>query len=497
MSDRGDATPAATPIDYGSFAGPRVRVQRGQSADAGGGMLSVFAGWIQIQGAVRSRQLGAMQDLRSIVFHDRQGTDATMTFSDGAVWSVEGGAAGELLTFMLEIESRLSSPGLVQQAPPIADEIAKAVTPDLKRDIAAVIAACVLVWGLTVAVRMWSPLGYVFAAVVAVGLVTFFLGRESIGPLFTSHWAGFCEEMPVVVGALAVALLVGAALGMSQAADDRVRAAVEQAAQDRQAALDRAEAEAKAQARAAELRQVEPLLTQMTEAIQQKAWADAQTAHDAIVKLDPTSAAAAAVRPMIEAGVVEQREAARRKAFMHAVAQIPRLAKDKVQCESAGIVGSLWQGLLGGTSADPEWPQVDALVPKLEACRRRVVAVYGSSATDSLRMQRSVSARALERTLRERGEDVTVVLKGSDDDKLEIAGAAIDAAWVDRLTEAGARVEGSFLHRWQKDGIRVVEFSDARKPVRSYEMDPAGAAASGMPVLERFGLSEPLRLPSP
>lgn len=496
MVDRGDPTPAVTPMDYGTFAGPRVHVQRGQSADAGGGMLSVFGGWVQIQGSVRSRQLGAMQDLRSVVFRDRRGTDATLTFGDGSTWSVEGGAAGELLTFMLEIERRLSSPGLVQQASPIADEIAKAVTPDLKRDVAGVVAACAVAWALTFLVRVWSPLGYVLFAIVALAVVTFFLGRASIGPVFTSHWTSFCEGIPAIAVALGVSLLIGGALGLSQAADDRARETVEQTVRDRQAALDRADAEAQAQKRAAELLKVAPLLAQMTEAIQQKAWEDAKVAYDAIVAIDPTSAGAAAVRTMIDAGLTEQREVTRRKAFVHAIAQVPRLAKDKVQCESAGIVSSLWHGLLGGTPADPEWSQVEALVPKLEACRRRVVAVYGNSAVDSLRMQRSVSARALERSLRERGADVKVELEGADANTLKIAFAAIDAAWIDLVTQSGARTEGSFLRQRQNEGVRLVVFSDGRRNVRTYAMDPAAAAASGMPVLARFGLSEPLRLPT-
>lgn len=185
-SNRPEPTPQRAVTDFGSFSGPHVQAQRGQSADAGGGVLSVFAGLVQIQGAVRSRQLGAMQDLRSVVFRDRQGQEATLTFGDGTAWRLEGAAGGELLNFMLEIEKRMSVPGLVQQPPPLTDELAAAVTPDVKRNAGGVVTACAFAWILSMLTRMWSPLGYVLIGVLVVCALAFVLGRMELGPPWLS-----------------------------------------------------------------------------------------------------------------------------------------------------------------------------------------------------------------------------------------------------------------------------------------------------------------------
>jgi hypothetical protein len=377
-SELPDTTPVRTPTDFGAFSGPRVHAQRGQSADAGGGMVSVFAGWVQIQGSVRSRQLGAMQDLRSVVFRDRQGREATLTFGDGTAWRLEGSEGGELLTFMLEIERRMSVPGLVQQPPPIADELKAAVTPDVKRNAGGVVAACAFAWIVSMLTRIWSPLGYVLIAAVVLAGIGALLGWRELGPPLLSRWHAWCEGSSVIAGALAVALLLGAGIGLSYAAGDRAKAALVQAEVDRKAAAARAEAEAEQHARDAELAKIPPLLALMTQQIEQKAWTEAKATHDAILAIDPKSAGAVAMQPMIERGVAEQVERERRAAFLNAIREIPRAAKDKVQCESAGVVSSLWQGLLSGTPNDPEWGEVAALVPKLEACRRRVVAVYAT-----------------------------------------------------------------------------------------------------------------------
>lgn len=484
------------PTDFGSFAGPRVHAQRGQSADEGGGMVSVFAGWVQIQGSVRSRQLGAMQDLRSVVFRDRQGQEATLTFGDGTAWRLEGDAGGELLAFMLEIERRMAVPGLVQQPPPLSNEIAAAVTPDVKRNAGGVVAACAFAWVLTMLVRMWSPLGYVLFAVVALGVIAFFLGRQELGPPLSSRWSAWCEGSPVIAGAMALALVFGGALGMSKASSDRALATAAAAEKQQRDDAARAELEAEERAREVAFAKLPALRTTMQNAIAQRAWAEAKVAHDAMVAIDPASADAAAMLPAIEQGLGAQREADRRKAFVYAVAQIPRVAKDKVECESAGIVSSLWHGLQGGTPADPEWPQVAALVPKLEACRRRVVAAYALTTVDSRRMQRGSSASGLQRSLRERGNDVSVELTGRDADTMKISFAAIDDAWIDKLTDSGDVGEGSFLKRRQDEGVRTVELRDGRKVVRSYRLQPARAAEVGKQVLERFDLAEPLHLPA-
>ncbi len=365
-------------MDFGAFSGPRVHAQRGQSADAGGGMLSVFAGWVQIQGSVRSRQLGAMQDLRSVVFRDRQGHEATLTFGDGTAWRLEGSEGGELLSFMLEIEKRMAVPGLVQQPPPIADELKAAVTPDMKRNAGGVVAACAFAWIVSMLTRMWSPLGYLLIAAVVLAGIAFLMGWREVGPPLFSRWNAWCEGSPVIAGALGLALLFGAGLGLSYAADDRAKAELAQAELDRKVAAARAEAEAEQRARDARLAKIPPLLARMTQQIEHKAWLDAKGTYDAIIAIDPKSAGAVAMQPMIERGLAEYQEKERRRAFLHAIQQVPRAAKDKLQCESAAVVSSLWQGLLSGTPNDPEWADVPPLVPKLEACRRRVVASYAT-----------------------------------------------------------------------------------------------------------------------
>lgn len=488
--------PAASAEDFGQLSGPHVQVQRGQSSDAGGGILSLFAGWVQIQGAVRSRQLGPMQDLRSVVFRDRQGREATLTFGDGTVWRVDGSAGGELLSFMLELERRLAVPGLVKQAPPLTDELASAVTPDVKRNTGGIVTALALAWILTMLTRIWSPLALVLFAVAALCALGFVLGRMQVGPSWLSAWSDWCEGSPVIALSLACALVAGGVLGRGQAAMDRERAAVAQAEQAERDALAEREAEEAARARAAELAKVPPLAAQMKALIEEQEWSQAKEMHDRIVLADPESPAAAAVLPMIEAALDKQAETDRRAAFVTALSQAPRIVADRVACESAGVVSTTWKALIGGTQADPGWEQVAALVPKLELCRRKVVSSYARNTEASRAIQRATAVRTWERSLRDGGVDVTVELSGRAGESVKVKYADMDAAWVDRVTDSGARGGSSFLGQWEALGVRSLEFGDGRRVLRTYRLEPPTGAAAARAVLTSYGLADPLVLPS-
>ena len=487
--------PQSAAVDFGQLSGPHVQVQRGQSSDAGGGILSLFAGWVQIQGAVRSRPLGPMQDLRSVVFRDRQGREATLTFGDGTVWRVDGNAGGELLAFMLELERRLGVPGLVKQAPPLTDELASAVTPDVKRNTGGVVTALALAWILTMLTRIWSPLGIVLFGVAALCALGFVLGRIQVGPSWLSAWSDWCEGSPVIALSLACALVAGGVLGRGQAAKDRERAAMVQTEQAERDALAAREAVEAARAREAELAKVPPLVAQMNALIEEKEWSQAKAMHDRIVLADPASPIAAAVLPMIEASIAKKAETDRVAAFATALSQVPRIVADKVACESAGVVSATWKGLIGGTQADPGWEQVAALVPKLELCRRKVASSYARNTEESRAIQRASAVRTWERSLRDGGVDATVELSGREREAVKVKYADIDAAWIDRVTDSGATGGNSFLGQWEALGVRSLEFGNGRGALRTFRLEPPTGGAAARAVLASYGLADPLVLP--
>ena len=143
---------------------------------------------------------------------------------------------------------------------------------------------------------------------------------------------------------------------------------------------------------------------------------------------------------------------------------------------------------------DPEWPETTALVPKLEACRRKVAQSLSAGMQTIMVAQRQAWAKQAEKTMLDQGMEVDFVLSGEKKDRVTVKWVLMNKVAVHKITKDGSLSEGAFLGQMQKVGFRRVTFSDGFNFAVYYDLQPPDETTGGNTVLAGLGIGTPLKL---
>jgi hypothetical protein len=294
---------------------------------------------------------------------------------------------------------------------------------------------------------------------------------------------------------LPLCVAFGALLGIQAAAGREALAAqrqrVREAAQQAREVRARDEAErASEQAAAATDR-----ARRLELALDEQRWLDARGEYEELKRLDPKHPALPAVwatlGPQLEALATRERE----QSIEAALHDARRMQTDPIVCDDARAVAAAWKAFRALPATDPRRGSAVALVPSLERCRKVVARSLALNAAEQRRQARLRLAPRIEVELRRAGHLVNVTLSGAGDDRLRIAGDALDAKAADALTDLGSRTPASLLGRLQEQGVRSVEIVNGRHDLATIILEPASPEVLAAQLLGTMGLDAPLALP--
>ncbi len=112
-------------------------------------------------------------------------------------------------------------------------------------------------------------------------------------------------------------------------------------------------------------------------------------------------------------------------------------------------------------------------------------------------LQRTNTAKNLEKNFLDNGLDIRVSLGGRYKDRLTLTYVLMSRPLAHQITQQSSRGEGTVLGNLERVGFKAVTFSDGYNESWSYNLDPTDESQGGLLVLKEHGLAEPLRLPSP
>ena len=187
-------------------------------------------------------------------------------------------------------------------------------------------------------------------------------------------------------------------------------------------------------------------------------------------------------------------EERRRQAVLAGLGRAKTLVADPKECDTPKSIADTWTLLRVVKKDDPEWPAATALVPKLEACRRKVERSLSQGLQAIMVTQRENWARQAEKKMLDEGMEVDFILSGSKKDQLTMKWVLMSKVAVHQITKDGSMGEGSFLGQMQKVGFRRVTFRNGYDFGVYYDLTPSNEASGGNTVLAGMGIGTPLKL---
>lgn len=481
----------------GSFQGPHVRVEREGTADAGGGTLQVMGGRVLVQGAVRGRELGEVPELHRMTFADHRGTRLTLHFFDAA-WQVEAGeGAGDLLAFAEFVQAELGRTDMVVLPPSPTEQLRAEMTLERGRMLGALAAGGLLAVGVYFAAARVVPIGYAVLGVTAPLLIALLASAlVQAGPAWLSAFGRLAGAWGWVVSVGVPAMwLVAACMGVLAAGDRVAQAAADaQARADAaaDAAVARAEVEAQARRESAALAE---LLAEVKLMADKQRLPEAEAMLAQAEAIAPGAPAVAAMRKSLASQFAQAQEAVRVLDIRKGLKLARAVVGDTLRCESAKAVSDAWHGIRQVAADDPDLAAVQKMVPKLEACRKRVLRTFSRGARDARQRARAQLASSFESELRRQGTPVSIELRGRSRDSMRISLDRLDGETAAAVVGAGGGDE-TLLQRAEAAGFRLVELRDGARGQRNYRLKPPSEKALGAELLQGFGLASALALPS-
>ena len=293
-------------MDATPLSGPRVRAERENTADRGGGRIESSAGVVRVCGPIHTRELGRLDAIASIVLLDAKGRRAMLHFAN-ASWLLEAEEENGLEPFLRDLASRTGRMGVIIEPPPFSVRVRQEVSPRERGQ---------LVW--------------------------------------------------VAVGALgALLLLVGALLARD--ANREQELAEQAAAQEvaRLAAIEQREHEVQARIQA----QADTLAVAMQQAIAEERWRDAQEQHAKLKALRADDPRLSAAWSKLQPELARLDEAERQEDVREGLRGARAALVDAGRCGDPGHLSVTWRRLQRCTPNDPEWKTAVELAGKLDRCR--------------------------------------------------------------------------------------------------------------------------------
>lgn len=480
-----------------SLQGPKVHAERGETADAGGGRIQAEAGSLMIQGAVRGRKLGPVDQLGKVVFRDHRGRESEWTFGDGTRWTLRC-ESDELLFFSRDLASRLGRPSLVVEPPDPTAQLISA-TRERRLDLLFGLVAIGLVFAVRWLVGTAAWLGYALAIAALA-----WLGMAAAGHLADKRRVELGESGPTSLAPLSMAVhrvgavvawfaplcvIAGALLGINDAAERSTASVV---AEERRAAATTAEEaqHARVQASAAKRR---TLADEKLAAAEAAMAADdlelAERLLDEAKAIEPDHPKLTTAQQALAPKLAAERVARRASDVVVGLGLARKVIDDNVLCEAAQPVADAWAKLSQTTPADETYEAAQKLVPKLERCRQRVAQTFGTGARTARAQSRQAWSSQLEQELRKRGVAASTKTNGPNADELVIQLDSLTPSIVEPVMGGSP----SLSERASQEGFRRITLRAGRRK-RVEKLKPK-ATDDVHRVLQPYGLAEPLALP--
>ena len=344
------------------------------------------------------------------------------------------------------------------------------------------------------ATPLWMPGSTVRTNVMRLGVAVMVAGaalllRGHTGWALALLWAGGA----MVVNRLQGALIAGAILAAVVAVPlGMVRGRIETA---RSKAASESAAKAAAEHTARQLPIVEKDLASRMAAGEWEAAARAQEQLRKLKRDHPALVEASArIAPEMKKIAEQRATEERRKRVAAGIVQAKKVVSDKSLCDTPRAIADSWKAVKVVQKADPEWPAVAALVPRLEACRVSTERTFSRGIQEVVVQQRVGWAKNAERTMLDQGMDVEFQLSGARKERLTVKWALMGKAAVHQITKGGSMGEGAFLSQMQKVGFKRVSFSDGFDFEIYYDLKPVDETTGGKHVWTNLGISGPLVL---
>jgi uncharacterized membrane-anchored protein YhcB (DUF1043 family) len=476
------------------LVGPRVSVDRNGTADRGGGQLVVKQGKLLVRTRNLERLLGASVAIDHIQLVDLARMRAQVRFVDGQVWNVESEQGEDLTPFFKQVESTAGRAGLLHDPPRISELLRDAATPARVRNVLltalALLAFVPLRWlgGLAPAVGGALP---VFGVILLL-LGVLARGLREDDDFTPSMLARLRTWVSWPWFAAALALIVAGVIGYSDA--------TERLARERKEAQAHAEAAQQAAAAAAQQQQearerrarTDALAQQLLDAMQSEHFREAKAVYDQLTALTPDHATAKQVRSALETALAELDERERVTGVARGIAQARAVARDPLACETAKRVADAYALLRRAQPDDADYAAARRVLGDLERCRKQVRARFAQSAEEGRRRLRMLAATQIETAVRRLGYPAHVTLAGKTSDVLRIEAHDLDATAAQRILALREK-DAPFEAARTEDGFKRIELR-GEKFDQDVKLHALPASAVVEPVLEKFGLAQPLAL---
>jgi hypothetical protein len=224
-------------------------------------------------------------------------------------------------------------------------------------------------------------------------------------------------------------------------------------------------------------------------------WCVSHTSNQATTPSQPASGPTTTLTKEQAEARAKAAEMARKKSVADGVVDAKRVVADSSLCDTPKALADAWSKLRLVKKDDSEWAQAVAVVPRLEACRKKLEQSLSKGLQGVMVRQRESWATTAEKKMLDGGMDMDFTLSGAQKERLSIKWALMGKVAVHKLTDGGSMNAGSLLSQMQKVGFRRVSFTDGYNFAVYYDLKPSDETRGGNTVLAGMGLGAPFRLP--
>jgi hypothetical protein len=223
---------------------------------------------------------------------------------------------------------------------------------------------------------------------------------------------------------------------------------------------------------------------------------EAKVLLDRIESLVPGHPTAKEVGPKLERALADLDERERAQGVARGIARARALDADRFACENAKSVADAYALVRRARPSDENYDGALRALEQLEGCRKRVRARFAQSIEDARRSTRVLAATQTEAAIRRLGYPVTVTLPGRSGNVLRIEARELNAAAAKRILAMNDGKEATLEAARTGEGFARIELR-GHKFAHDVKLKPTPAGELVAPVLEPFGLAQPLTLEQP